>query len=134
MENNDAFQAEVEIDAFNSSTSTQRPLTSSTKFSASAYEAISSSGLNSEENEPLLARIKSRIDDATRVGNESENGEREPPTWSGERDFEGLPWWKTPSVGLDTQSLFSPTDTVFLRSGGFYQPSYSSQSHSVVPS
>ena len=23
----------------------------------------------------------------------------EAPTWDGERDFEGEPWWKTPSVG-----------------------------------
>ena len=112
MESNDVFEAEAEIDALNVSTSSQRPLSKGASSSTFAYGAVSPPEHTDGENEPLLGRTKSRIHDASRLAERSKSGEREPPLWPGERDFEGVPWWKTPSVGLTTPivpSLYSHT-------------------------
>lgn len=47
-----------------------------------------------DEQAPLLLDHPGKSSDAT-----SDNGdEDDAPEWSGARDFEGMPWWKRPSV------------------------------------
>lgn len=49
------------------------------------------------EDTPLLSRD---IDDdcGARAPHREDGDDRGPPSWSGERDFEGRPWWNRPSV------------------------------------
>lgn len=49
------------------------------------------------EDTPLLSRD---IDDDydTHASRREDGDDRGPPRWSGERDFEGRPWWNKPSV------------------------------------
>lgn len=49
------------------------------------------------EATPLLSRD---VDDdhGARAHRHEDDDDRGPPVWSGERDFEGLPWWNKPSV------------------------------------
>lgn len=49
------------------------------------------------EDTPLLSR---EVDDdfGARAPRREDGEDRGPPGWSGERDFEGRPWWNKPSV------------------------------------
>ena len=63
----------------------------------SKYGAIGSHKTPDVEDTPLLERLIDSQSD-TAGPSADEDGSRPPPTWYGERDFEGLPWWKSPSV------------------------------------
>lgn len=62
-----------------------------------SYDAKGSQETFNDENTPLLARVHDLQDDGTH-SEPDDADDRPPPTWSGERDFEGMPWWKKPSV------------------------------------
>jgi len=64
------------------------------------YVAKGSQETLNDENTPLLARVHDLRDDSSQSESE-EADDRPPPTWSGERDFEGVPWWRTPSVSKE---------------------------------
>ena len=50
------------------------------------------------EETPLLLRDgDEEVEAGGNAGHEEADG-RAPPSWEGERDFEGRPWWKKPSV------------------------------------
>ena len=51
-----------------------------------------------DDQTPLLG--ERRVEDPLSENNtENVDGDsRKPPTWEGERDFEGKPWWNRPSV------------------------------------
>ena len=50
------------------------------------------------EDTPLLSRDIDDDDDVASTPHVEDGGDRGPPGWSGERDFEGRPWWNKPSV------------------------------------
>ena len=73
------------------------------------------------ENTPLLRHDGDQEDE-----NDARSG-RAPPSWDGERDFEGRPWWNKPSVGyLNSNASIFLTDRL-PRSFGFFLLSRSSQ-------
>ena len=81
----------------------------------------------STEASPLLSRD---LEDSSSVGSSMPEAEaiddRGPPAWSGERDYEGRPWWNTPSVidavhGDSPDTLTDQNDRYF----GCYRPSFS---------
>ena len=49
------------------------------------------------ENTPLLSRDPDD-DYGAPAPRHQDDEDRGPPKWSGERDFEGQPWWNKPSV------------------------------------
>ena len=61
-----------------------------------AYGAIE---ITEDEDTPLLSRS---LNSAGRSISEEPNDRPPPPLWSGERDFDGIPWWKRPSVRRNT--------------------------------
>ena len=58
-----------------------------------------------DEDTPLLSRDPDARRDIGRATTPEDPDDRPPPTWSGERDFDGLPWWKTPSVRAESTRL-----------------------------
>ena len=53
-----------------------------------------------QEDTPLLQRDSEEgVGGGGNAEHEGDDG-RAPPSWEGERDFEGRPWWKKPSVRL----------------------------------
>ena len=100
MENDEVFEADASM-ANKQSTSSSRPPVEKRRGgkgdTASKYGAMESHKTFDEEDTPLLERlIDSQSDTASSSDNDDES--RPPPSWYGERDFEGLPWWKRPSV------------------------------------
>ena len=76
-----------------------------------------------DENTPLLARLSDGGNGHSPSESE-EADDRPPPTWSGERDFEGVPWWKTPSVGTEHSDEVDKRLTLLKsRSSGLFLPS-----------
>ena len=53
------------------------------------------SGTEPDEQSPLLSRTFEFQDAPT-----PDDDDRPPPTWSGERDHEGKPWYQTPAVSF----------------------------------
>ena len=100
MENDQPFELDADLGALSSLTSYSRQR-SSHKGQDALEAAFGRSGTHKErddEDTPLLQRDN---DEEVGVGanaeHEGDDG-REPPSWEGERDFEGQPWWKAPSV------------------------------------
>lgn len=50
------------------------------------------------EGTPLLKKSRHQERDSAHDVDDEEGEGRQPPTWDGERDFEGRPWWNMPSV------------------------------------
>ena len=100
MENDQPFELGADLRPLSRLTSNSRQR-SSYKGQDALEPAFGRSGSRKErdqEDTPLLQRDS---DEEVGVGGNAEHeGDdgREPPSWQGERDFEGLPWWKTPSV------------------------------------
>lgn len=57
-------------------------------------------GNQEEENDrtPLLKKGQNQRGGSRSDVDDGEGDNRGPPTWEGERDFEGRPWWNMPSV------------------------------------
>ena len=98
MDNEAAFEADVEVHGLE-----QMHSRSSHRSTDKGHDTVKASlgGFESEreihnEESPLLS--PNRVDGSREASSEGVNGPREPPRWDGERDFEGLPWWKKPSV------------------------------------
>lgn len=73
----------------------------------------------STEQDPLLAPSEGRMyDDAVAVATENESPNARKNSWSGYKDFEGLPWWQTPSVAW----LLGPFFLFTLAFGGSLVP------------
>lgn len=98
MENEAAFEADTEVHGLEQMRSSS-PYRSTQK----GHDTVkaSSGGFESEreiynEESPLLS--PNREDGSREASEDGAGGPSEPPKWDAERDFEGLPWWKKPSV------------------------------------
>ena len=100
MENDQPFEVDADLGALNrlTSHSRQRSLHKGQDALEAAFGQFGSRKERDHEDTPLLQRDSSEEVEAR--GNAEHEGDdgREPPSWEGERDFEGRPWWKTPSV------------------------------------
>lgn len=107
MENDQAFEAEADIDALrmlrSRSRSANRSLHKGHDVMKAAYGGLESTD---QEDTALLSREHDRDQRAQELAGEDSGDEGDKPTWPGEHDFDGLPWWKTPSVS--TPRLISP--------------------------
>ena len=71
---------------------------------ASQKPAIGAVDHMAYEETPLLQRDFDHAEDSSDESPDEGNG-RDAPEWSGARDFEGKPWWRTPSVGFKSRLL-----------------------------
>lgn len=98
MENEEAFEADAEVDALE-----QLRSRSSHRYTQKGHDKVTSDlgGFDSDrgnhnEESPLLSH--ERGDGSTEASEHGAGETRGPPKWDGERDFEGRPWWNKPSV------------------------------------
>lgn len=99
MEGDEIYEAQPEAEFLARMSSRQRPFSSGNDAFTSTHQPHEDAGLPSE-NEPLLGRKKSAPQDAAEATQEQDNRGDDAPEWPGQREFDGLPWWKKPSVGL----------------------------------
>lgn len=100
MENDQVFEAEADIEAFESVDSGSRPRSSHKGHDTlkAAFGSFEPERERDHERTPLLPRENGQNRMNGR-GLKNGNGDRrESPSWDGERDFEGRPWWNKPSV------------------------------------
>ena len=97
MENNEAFEAEAALEARSQSYRSKRHGNGRVK---AVSGGLGSRTENEYDETSLLSReINHDYGSSTEA---SDNGDtRGPPEWSGERDFEGRPWWSKPSVSQE---------------------------------
>lgn len=97
MENNQAFEAEADIEALERVDRHlhQRSSRNGRNTMKAALGGFDTEGERNDENSPLLP--PGLAEDRESEGN-GDGDRRDSPTWSGERDFEGHPWWNKPSV------------------------------------
>ncbi|KAL9102356.1 MAG: hypothetical protein Q9163_002478 [Psora crenata] len=132
MENIEPFEAETDID-LSRSRSQSGPLSQRHDAFTAAYGAIDPVDHAPDENEALLGSTKGRKHkEPPGIGNG--HGDSDTPLkWSGQRDFEGLPWWRTPSARAP---LTCPCGTIanglgYARYTGCSHPSPFSQRPSI---
>ena len=94
MENNEAFEAEAAFEA--------RSPSYRSRYRGNGAVESTNGGINSRKGDdydetPLLSREVDN-DYGSSAGTSDNEDSRGPPEWSGERDFEGKPWWNKPSV------------------------------------
>lgn len=90
---------------------------------SSRFIAKESQETLNDENTPLLTRVHDLRHDSSHSESE-ESDDRPPPTWSGERDFEGVLWWKKPSVSRESSiELILLLTVPEIRSTGLSLPS-----------
>ena len=84
------------------------------------------------DTRPLLSRDIDQLPhpmDYRAVPDEDPEDDQEEQGWSGANDFEGLPWWKKPSVcHIHHTRAFPYTNYTLARYGGFSDPSSSTPS------
>ena len=100
MENDQPFELDAEINTLGRLTSNSRQRSSHKGRDAleAAFGPSVSHKERDHENTPLLQRDSDEeVEGGGNAEHESDDG-RAPPSWEGERDFEGRPWWKRPSV------------------------------------
>ena len=100
MENDQPFELDAEFGPLSRLTSHSRQR-SSYKGQEALEAASGPSGSHKErdhEETPLLQRDGDEEVGASGNAEHEGDNERAPPSWEGERDFEGRPWWKKPSV------------------------------------
>lgn len=123
MENEQAFQADVEVNALehvysrSSHRSTQKGQ-DTVKIASGVAE--NERDIHNNEDSPLLSNPED--------GEASEHGAgetRQPPKWDGEADFKGRPWWNMPSVS-NPSSRHEQTCSDILRYSGSFLPTFSS--------
>ena len=98
MEGNEVFETEPEVEMLSRMSSRQRPSSEDADAVASAHHTPHTASHSPTETDPLLGKKKTRIYDAAQAAQEHENGQDDAPEWPGQRDFDGLPWWRAPSV------------------------------------
>lgn len=90
----EVFEAEAEAEAWADKRSHLR--------SRQSYqEGQSKKPMNGAGDQPVYEEtpLLERDSDGSGESSASDNGdERGAPEWSGARDFEGIPWWRKPSV------------------------------------
>ena len=100
MENDQAFEADADVDALErlDSRSRQRSSHKGQEALEAVFGRFGSRRDTNQEDTPLLRRDDDQEDE---IDGHTEHGERNgraPLTWDGEGDFEGRPWWNMPSV------------------------------------
>ena len=100
MENDQAFEADADVNALErlNSRSHQRSSHKGQEALEAAFGRFTSRDDIDGEDTPLLRRNDGEEAENDGPFEHGEGNERGPPTWDGERDFEGLPWWNKPSV------------------------------------
>ena len=100
MENEQAFEADADIGAFESlnSLSRQRSPNQGRDTMKAAFGTFGPQDENTSETTPLIARQDGHTQNDGEGTGDRADDDRGPPTWDGERDFEGRPWWNKPSV------------------------------------
>lgn len=100
MENDQPFELDAEMNALGRLSSRSRRRSSHKGQDAleAAYGPSMSHKETDHENTPLLQRDSDEeVEAGGNTVHEGDDG-RAPPSWEGERDFEGRPWWNRPSV------------------------------------
>ena len=100
-QNDQVFEADQDINAFERLPSRSAPSSQQGHdVMKAAYGALEPHDTVDTDRTPLLSRERTSnggSEDGTTGG---EGDRRRSPTWDGERDFEGRPWWNMPSVIL----------------------------------
>lgn len=99
MEGDEVFEAQPEVELLVRMSSRQRPSSNGNDASTSTHQPQTKADPPTE-NEPLLSNKKSGPQDTAEAAQEQDNHSDDAPEWPGHADFDGLPWWKTPSVRL----------------------------------
>jgi hypothetical protein len=97
MDNEQAFEAEAEFEAI------ERNRSRSRRHARDPVQAVAgaskSQNESNRENSPLLKhRHRSQLDLGDSI--DVEDGGDDESEWTGAHDFDGLSWWKRPSVKL----------------------------------
>lgn len=100
-QNDQVFEADQDVNALN----LLRPQSGvSRRLSHKGQDALKAAfgGFDTQydtehDRTPLLKKTQDQERISTH-DTEHEGEGRQPPTWDGERDFEGRPWWNMPSV------------------------------------
>ena len=98
MENNEAFEAEAALEARSRSDRSKRH---GNGIGKPTNGGIGSPKGSDYDETPLLSREIEHDYGSSSAASDNEDS-RGPAEWSGERDFEGKPWWNRPSVSKDT--------------------------------
>lgn len=103
MENDQVFAAEADIETrFGHDPSLRHAVRH--RVAADGRKPLAAASTSrkrvNQEDTPLLAREEEDEDDDASTGHDGDNVQTEEPSWPGERDFEGKPWWNRPSVGI----------------------------------
>ena len=105
MENNDAFEGDAEIQALNRSSSSVAKDVDVTDAMTAVYSSIDGTTMgDASEEDPLLGRSR------TRDADHHDSSSAPDITWTGDKDFEGVPWWRTPSVCYESEVRDLETD------------------------
>lgn len=122
MENEQAFEAEVDVEAFEivDSRSRQRSSHKGHDTLKAAFGSLGPEEDGNYEHTPLLPRENGQNQENPRAAEDGNGPGRGPPTWDGEMDFEGRPWWNKPSVWIP--SLRSHIDINELTSTDILAP------------
>ena len=99
MEGDEVYEAQPEAELLARMPSRQRPFSSGNDAFASTHQPHTEADLPTE-NEPLLGKKKSAPQDTAEAAQEQDHHGDDAPEWAGQGEFDGLPWWKTPSVRL----------------------------------
>lgn len=92
METEDAFEAGAEIDALNRATSHPDTTAKGPDAFTTVHGLMDTSNHEQREQEPLLGRR------GTASSEVSADHDDMKPSWTGDQDFAGQPWWNKPSV------------------------------------
>ena len=99
MEGDEIYEALPEAELLARMSSRQRPSSNGNDAFTSTHPPHPAPGPPTED-EPLLGRKKSVPQDAAEAAQEQDHAGDDVPEWPGQGEFDGLPWWKTPSVRL----------------------------------
>ena len=132
MENEHAFEADATVSTFTKVRSTD------SRDSRRGHDLVQSAvgGFEAEvrqrsERSPLLGHRRSKSSSASGSSHGHPEDLGNGDGWDGLRDFDGLPWYKTPSVC--STLLYFPRHLMDPRFSGFFRPSSSSPWHSGPP-
>lgn len=119
MENNNdqVFEADQDVNAFEQMGPKSRKSDSSLHKGRdtmkAAFGVLESQEHMRDDHTPLLSRERSQSYGSREETVAGGDG-RGDPSWDGERDFEGRPWWNTPSVGHEPSEFPAGSLNIYL--------------------
>ena len=100
-ENQQVFETNQDVDGFERLDSSSRHDAGASTTGQHVMEAAFGRLESHEAVDDRTPLLATRGEENAQIEQDNGNVEsdgRKPPTWEGERDFEGKPWWNRPSV------------------------------------